>query len=105
MVRKMVTQDKNSKMQFMVLNSLSDQRCQIAKTINVILKSWGRHTRLNMEEMCKVQYKCTIYSSKQQEQFVVHVIKEFNTVIDGESCMDSFTKDELINLIELISVD
>ncbi len=77
----MVNQDKNSKMQFMVLNSSSDQRSQIAKHINIIL------------------------NSKPEDKFIVQAITDFNNVIDGESCMGSFTKDELINLIELISVE
>ena len=94
-------------MQFMVLNSLSDQRSQMAKYINVILKRWGLHTSLSIDEMCKVQDKCTIYPSKPDHKFVVQGIKDFNNVpeIDGESCMDNFTKDELINLIKLISVE
>ncbi len=50
------------------------------------------HTSLNVEEMCKMQYKCTIYSSKPEDKFVVQAITDFN-------------KDELIDLIELISVE
>ncbi len=80
-IKKMDTQHKNSKMQLMVLNNLSDQRSQIAKNINVILKSWGLHTSVNIEEMCTMQYKCTIYSSEQEATFVVQMIKDFNNII------------------------
>ncbi len=48
---------------------------------------------------------CTIYSSKHEDTFVVEEINVFSNVIYCESSMESFTKDELINLIELISVE
>ncbi len=89
----------------MVLNSLSGQRSQIAKNINIILKRWGLDTWLCIDKMCKVQYKCTIYPSKPEDKFVVQWIKYFNNMIDGKSCMECFTKDNLINLMELISVN
>ncbi len=36
---------------------------------------------------------------------VQQLIKYFNNIIDGEYSMEIFTKDELIDLIELISVE
>ncbi len=89
----------------MVLNSLNDQRSEIAKNIIVQLRSWGLHTSQNIDEMCTLQYTCTIYFSRPEENIVVQVITDFNNVIDGGSCMDSFIKDELINLIELMSIE
>ncbi len=67
--------------------------------------SWGLHTSLSIDEVCKVQNKCTIYPSKSEDKFVVQGINYFNNVIDGESCMESFTIDQLIDLIELISIE
>ncbi len=55
--------------------------------------------------MCKVQHKFTNRLSKPEDIFKEQRIKDFNNMIDGESCMDSFTNDELINPFELISVE
>ena len=49
-IRKMVTQNKNSKMQVMVLNSLSDQRNQIAKIFPFCLNVFG--TKMSIFPLC-----------------------------------------------------
>lgn len=55
--------------------------------------------------MCNVWHKCTIYDIKLEVKFVVQTITDFNNIIGGEIYMESFTKYELINLIELLYVE
>lgn len=79
----MVTQDQNSKTPFITLKSLRDQRREIAKHGNAMLKCQGLHASLSIDEICKVQYKCTIYLRKPEDKFVVPEIKYFNNLNGG----------------------
>ncbi len=59
----------------------------------VMYEIGGLHTSLNIEKMCKMQYKFPICSSKPEDKFVVQAITYPNNVIDGENYVDSFTND------------
>jgi len=103
MVLKMLNQKSNYKMRFMVLNSLSDERSQIAKNMKFIQKGWNIDSNLSIEEMGLIGKKCLIIPQVSQNDDIVQCIRDFNSVIDGESFMDGFNKEELKTIIDLVS--
>ncbi len=96
--------NKNSKMCYLVNNSLKDKRSLMQSNFNIISKAWRTASSSSLSSVCSSIKSFSLYSeTAQKDKPVAQAIRDFKGFMDGDIFIDNFNSADITDYLDLLS--